>query len=507
MESYDVIVIGSGIGGLVAAGLLARYGRRVLVCESHQLPGGAAHAFKRQGFTFDSGPSFYCGLADPTSCNPLREVLAALGEVLDAVSYDPLGHYHFPDRTLAVYGDAQRYQDSLAEVSPQAAQELESLTQKMLAIYRPLGSIPAMALRADSWLLPLLIQRFPKAMIQLLPQLRALGHSMGAIVEETVQDPWLRRLIDLECFLLSGMKAQETVAPEMAFMFGERANSVIDYPIGGSGAIVDALISGLRRWGGKLRLGTHVHKIWVVQNQVKGVVLKNGEQIRADKVISNATIWDTYQTLLEEKDLPPQYRQQALQTSAVDSFMHLHLGIRAEGLKDLTIHHVVVHDGDTDITTPGNTCMISIPSVLDPSLAPEGHHVVHAYTLEPYEGWQRDGGYETKKEAKAEPLMLALAKVIPDICDRITLKLIGTPLTHQRFLRRYQGTYGPAIAAGQGLFPGCKTPIKGLYRVGDSTLPGIGVPAVAASGILCANSLVSPREAIALLDITQQTQL
>ena len=51
MESYDVVVIGSGIGGLVAAGLLARYGRRVLVCESHTLPGGAAHAFKRQGFT------------------------------------------------------------------------------------------------------------------------------------------------------------------------------------------------------------------------------------------------------------------------------------------------------------------------------------------------------------------------------------------------------------------------------------------------------------------------
>ena len=181
--------------------------------------------------------------------------------------------------------------------------------------------------------------------------------------------------------------------------------------------------------------------------------------------------------------------------------MHLHLGIRAEGLDDLTIHHVVVHDTEQDITTPGNTCMISIPSVLDPSLAPAGHHVVHAYTLEPWEGWQRDADYEAKKELKAQPLIRALEKVIPDIRDRITLKLIGTPLTHQRFLRRYQGTYGPAIAAGQGLFPGCKTPIKGLYRVGDSTLPGIGVPAVAASGILCANSLVSPRETAALLDL------
>lgn len=507
MESYDIVVVGSGIGGLVAAGLLARYGRRVLVCESHTLPGGAAHAFKRQGFTFDSGPSFYCGLADPQSCNPLREVLAALGESVEAIPYDPLGHYHFPDQTLAIYGDAERYQTSLAEISSQAATELQALTKKMLAIYRPLGAIPTLALRADAWLLPLLLQRYPQAMVQLLPQLRGLGRSMGDFVEQTVSDPWLRRLIDLECFLLSGMKAHETVAPEMAFMFGERTQSVIDYPIGGSGAIVDALVRGLKRWGGQLRLGTHVDKVWVERNRVQGVVLKSEERIRASKVISNASLWDTYNHLVSPENLPEGYRQKSLETPTVDSFMHLHLGIRAEGLEDLTIHHVVVHDTLKDITTPGNTCMISIPSVLDPSLAPEGHHVVHAYTLEPYAGWQRDTDYAAQKEVKAQPLIRALQRVIPDICDRITLKLIGTPLTHQRYLRRHQGTYGPAIAAGQGLFPGCKTPIKGLYRVGDSTLPGIGVPAVAASGILCANSLVSPREAIALLDLTAKSSM
>ena len=80
------------------------------------------------------------------------------------------------------------------------------------------------------------------------------------------------------------------------------------------------------------------------------------------------------------------------------------------------------------------------------------------------------------------------------------LELIGTPLTHAHYLRRYQGTYGPAIVAGKGMFPSTQTPIKGLYRVGDSTMPGIGVPAVAASGILCANSLVSVQEMAELLE-------
>lgn len=58
MQNFDVIVIGSGIGGLCAGSLLARYGKKVIVCESHDIPGGAAHCFRRKGFKFDSGPSF-----------------------------------------------------------------------------------------------------------------------------------------------------------------------------------------------------------------------------------------------------------------------------------------------------------------------------------------------------------------------------------------------------------------------------------------------------------------
>jgi phytoene dehydrogenase-like protein len=143
--------------------------------------------------------------------------------------------------------------------------------------------------------------------------------------------------------------------------------------------------------------------------------------------------------------------------------------------------------------------MISIPSVWDRNLAPSGHHVVHAYTLESYAGWQRNPSYEVQKRQKAEPLFRALEQVIPDIRQRITLELIGTPLTHASYLRRHQGTYGPAIAAGKGMFPSCHTPISNLYRVGDSTMPGIGVPAVAASGILCANMLVDPEQTADLI--------
>ena len=504
--SLDAIIIGSGIGGLTAAAMLARYGMRVLVCESHAIAGGAAHSFQRRGFTFDSGPSFYCGLGKQRpSLNPLRQVLDVLGESLQVVPYDPMGHYHFPDGTFPVYSNAERYREAVARITPEGAKELERFEKRLLPLYEALRDVPTIALRADWQLIPVLVGRYLPSLLKMLPQLGIIQGSVGDVMDKEVRDPWVRRLIDLECFLLSGLKAHGTIAPEVAFMLGERTRAGVEYPVGGSGAIVDALVRGLKRWGGELRLNAHVEQILVEAGKAVGVRLRNGDVLKAPIVISNATIWDTYggthsrAPLLRKEDLPQSYRESALKTPAVDSFMHLHLGIRAAGLEGLTGHHVVVHNASQDITEPGNTCMISIPSVWDANLAPEGHHVVHAYTLEPFEGWQRDEAYEQRKKERSQPLFRALERVIPDIRQRLVLELIGTPLTHSYYLRRYQGTYGPAIAAGKAMFPGCQTPLPGLYRVGDSTMPGIGVPAVAASGILCANTLVMPQQTSELL--------
>ncbi|BAZ10177.1 amine oxidase [Calothrix sp. NIES-4071] len=499
MFNFDVIVIGSGIGGLTAGSLLARYGKRVVVCESHTIAGGAAHSFRRHGFEFDSGPSFYCGLTGANSLNPVKQVLDILGESLDAVRYDPLGHYHFPENSIPIYSDHSLYLQSVSKVTPQGAIELKHFIDRMLPLYEAMKGIPTIALRTDWQMIPILLKNYLPSLLKMLPNLLTVQSSVGNVMDATVKDPWVRRLIDLECFLLSGLKAHGTIAPEVAFMLGERERAGVEYPVGGSGAIIGALVRGLERWGGTLRLGCHVEQILVESGKAVGVKLKNNEIIQAPIVISNATVWDTYTKLLSADDLPASYRQTALQTPAVESFMHLHLGIKASGLENLTGHHVVLHDSKLDITVPGNTCMISIPSVWDASLAPIEHHVVHAYTLEPYAGWERNEGYEAKKVVKAQTLYRALERVIPNIRERIVLELIGTPLTHAHYLRRYQGTYGPAIEATKGMFSGANTPIKGLYRVGDSTMPGIGVPAVAASGILCANTLVTPQKTMELL--------
>ncbi|MEO0684557.1 MAG: NAD(P)-binding protein, partial [Cyanobacteria bacterium J06649_11] len=171
MENFDVIVIGSGIGGLTAAGLLSRYGKRVIVCESHTVAGGAAHNFRRRGFEFDSGPSFYCGLSESGSLNPVKQVLDILGESLKTVAYDPLGHYHFPEGSFAVYSNYQLYREEVAKITPEGARELAEFEKRLLPLYDAMKGIPTLALRGDWQIIPVLLSRYLPSLWKMLPNL------------------------------------------------------------------------------------------------------------------------------------------------------------------------------------------------------------------------------------------------------------------------------------------------------------------------------------------------
>eukprot|EP00957_Ditylum_brightwellii_P037931 2868929-Ditylum_brightwellii.AAC.1 len=186
-----------------------------------------------------------------------------------------------------------------------------------------------------------------------------------------------------------------------------------------------------------------------------------------------------------------------MDTPVGKSFMHLHIGFKVtqEELDKLQAHYMYMDDWSRGIEAEDNAVLVSIPSVHDNSLAPEGYAVLHAYTpaTEDFARWEnidrKSPEYEALKEERSAYLWTTLEKIIPDVRERAQVVRVGTPLTHRRFLRRHRGSYGPAIIAGEGSFPFPNTPVKGLLLCGDSCFPGIGVPAVAGSGILAANSV------------------
>lgn len=201
-------------------------------------------------------------------------------------------------------------------------------------------------------------------------------------------------------------------------------------------------------------------------------------------------------------------------TPNLASFVHLHAGIDATDLptisEELPAQWAYVRDWDVEggIEAPRNCVLVSVPSLLDPSLAPPGKHVVHAYTpaTEPWEDWKDldPNGfiYRAKKAEAAAYLWEAVEQYIPDARRRSvkSVEQIGTPLTHARFLRRSEGAYGPRIEAGKGTLPNHKTAIKGLWVCGDYSFPGIGVPAAAAGGAVVANSLLTVKQHLDMLD-------
>lgn len=275
----------------------------------------------------------------------------------------------------------------------------------------------------------------------------------------------------------------------------------MDCPKGGAKAIIDALIRGIEKNGGSIFVNSHVEKINIQNGMATGITLRkdNGKQIKAKKaVISNISVWDLFKSGIVDNDqFPAKFIEERLETPVGKSFMHLHVGFKAtrEELEQLQAHYMYIDDWSRGVQAEDNAVLLSIPSVHDDALAPEGHAVLHIYTpaTESYERWKnldrKSDEYKALKEERSQYLWKVLEKVIPDIRVRATVVQVGTPLTHKRFLRRYMGSYGPAIKAGEGSFPFPGTPVKNLLCTGDSCFPGIGVPAVAGSGLIAANSV------------------
>ncbi|KAL6638706.1 hypothetical protein ACP70R_023817 [Stipagrostis hirtigluma subsp. patula] len=533
----DVVVIGSGLGGLCCAGLLARYGQDVLVLESHDRPGGAAHSFDIKGFNFDSGPSLFSGFQSRgPQANPLAQVLDALGESVPCASYDSWMVYVPEGQFLSRIGPTDFLKDLEAFVGMDAVQEWKKLLDAVIPISAAAMALPPLSIRGDWGVLSTAAGRYApslfKSFLEMGPQ-GALGATkllrpFSEIVDSLeLKNRFVRNWIDLLCFLLAGVKSDGALSAEMILVVRTNGSSLpsaskpsyamewykpgcmLEYPLGGSGAIIDALVRGIEKFGGRLTLRSHVEKILIENGRAVGVKLRSGQVVRAKKaVVSNASMWDTLD-LLPPNVVPKSYEDKVKATPQCESFMHLHLGFDEENAReDLGIHHIVVNDWNKGVDGEQNVVLISVPSALGKGLAPPGKHILHAYTpgTEPFSLWEgldrKSAEYRRLKEERSEVMWKAVELALGprfsrEKCD---VKMVGTPLTHKRFLRRNRGTYGPAIKAGEATFPGQATPIPQLFCCGDSTFPGIGVPAVAASGAIVANTLVPVSQHSELLD-------
>ena len=613
IEEVDIAIVGAGIGGLCAGAILnTLYNKKVGIYESHYLSGGCAHAFERTAkigdetttFTFDSGPTIVLGCSKPPY-NPLQQVLRAVGvdNEVEWIPYDGWGmieHPKNPDlekRWKLTVGPNHFEQGPLEQFAknPAALQEFNELREVTKPLVTGAATIPAMAMRpGDSSLIPLL--RYLPSLFSIISNgvetsTGPFGPFMNGPIFK-VTDKWLRDWLDALAFSLSGLPAERTSAAAMAYVLFDmhREGAALDYPKGGLGEVVQALVNGVEQkskegadLGSKVNLRRHVDSInfnaegtlavglnvrknnggKIVVNAKEGVIcnapiwslrklIKNENALQllsGGNVIPSADIAQPPQSWITAKDADPSSGRGSVigprseQSSEGDesadnllakcdgaemtgSFLHLHVALDAKDLDLDSLHpHYTVMDrgleGDSTVINGvadgpcGELNMIAVsnPCVIDKTLAPEGYIVVHAYGAgnEPSDIWktksddtskdatkaepQKSEGryqsstYEALKDSRVAPLWRAIESVIPNARDRTVLALTGSPLTHERFLRRPKGTYGAAI---EDCLKDGSTPISNFILAGDGVFPGIGIPAVALSGASAANGMVNP---------------
>jgi Phytoene dehydrogenase and related proteins len=465
-------------------------------------------------YHFDTGPSFFSGLNPDYPAkrsNPLRAVLDAIEEKVECISYKTFG-LKFPEGDFVHTTGFGKKGGILDQVSGAVAvEEWQSMMKKMEPLATAVDAMPTAALRGDIGVVLTAGKFLPNfAKTNPLENFKLTKPFSNVLDAAGVKDGFARNWLDLLCFCLSGLPTDGTITAEMAMMMGEfyEPDAVMDCPKGGAKSIVDALVRGIEKRGGRLFLNSHVQQIHIVNGRACGITLKKtkkkkkkngGKFIKAHKaVISNLSVWDLFESgIVNNREFPESFVKARKETPLGKSFMHLHIAFKAtrDELEQLEAHYMYMDDWSKGVGAEDNAVLVSIPSVHDESLAPMGEAVLHAYTpaTEEYGRWEgldrKSEEYSQLKEERSRYLWQVLEKILPDIRSRVTHVQVGTPLTHERFLRRYKGSYGPAIQAGEGSFPFPTTPIKGLLVAGDSCFPGIGVPAVAGSGLLAANSV------------------
>ena len=498
-ENFDAIIIGSGIGGLVTGSQLAAKGARVLVLEKYIIPGGSGGSFKRKGYTFDVGASMIFGFGEKGYTNLLTRALKDVDEYCETIP-DPVQlEYHLPNNfCISVDRQYEKFIEKLTLRFPNEKEGIKKFYGACEKVFNCLDSMPLLSIEDPSYLLKV----FFKAPLSCLGLARWLPVNAGDVARKYIKDQELLKFIDIECFCWSVMPAIKTPMINAGMVFTDRHVGGINYPKGGVGKIAEKLVSGMEKLGSKIRYKANVTEILLENEKAIGVKLSNGEEIYSDIVVSNSTRWDTFglnenKKGLIKSDIVPKSEYKWSETyKPAPSFVSLHLGVSQQIIADsLNCHHIIVDDWN-ELESEKGVIFISIPTLLDSSLAPDGNHIIHAFTPSSIVEWEnltRDE-YLIKKQEYYSFLIEKISNIIPNLNEYIDHKEIGTPRTHRKFLGRFEGSYGPIPnkkLLGLLPMPFNSTKIKNLYCVGDSCFPGQGLNAVAFSGYACAHKIGS----------------
>ena len=474
------VVIGSGFGGLAAAVRLGARGWRVTVLERLDGPGGRAYVHRRDGHTFDAGPTIVTApfLFDElwALCGRKRE------DDVPMVALDPYYRIRFADGSWFDYsGDPARMRAEVARLSPQDVSGYERFMEVAERCYE-LGFEGMATMPFETF----------GDLLRAVPAMMRMGawRSIHAVASKYLRDPRLRIVFSFHPLLIGGNPFSVTCAYSLIQPLERKFG--VHWALGGTGALAQGLVKLIEGQGSRMRYGATVERIVVEGGRARGVVLEGGERIDADIVVSNADAAWTYRHLVA-----PEHRRTWTNAKIDRSHYSMSLFVWYFGTRrrwEDVPHHMLVLGPryralladifQRKVLADDFSLYLHRPSATDPSVAPPGHDTF--YVLSPVPHLDSGTDWAARGDAYRDAIAQALeATVLPGLRESITTSFYTTPQDFQDRLLSFKGAafgFEPRLTQSAWFRPHNRSEdVPGLYMVGAGNHPGAGIPGVLSS--------------------------
>lgn len=510
INTYDTIIIGSGVGGLAAAICLSRAGQKVLVLEQHDVPGGWCHSFYLNGYRFTPGVH-YVGLLDKGSST--SELYEGLGIANDIAFYkmNPKGFEHcwVGEERFDYPADFEEFKQKLIARFPHEKKGIIKYLTLVRNVGRQLQLIPKIRTVWEQITIPFRTKHMGKY----------APFSLKRVINWHVKDPLLQAILNIQ-FGDHGLPPAKASFVMHAAIMDHYAKGGF-YPMGGGGALVKAMTNKIKKNEGVIKTSRAVKRILIEGSKKKkavGVELGSGEKIYADRVISNADPAITYLDLVGKEHLGKRLLKKLNKTTysctSLMLFLTVDMDVKKAGLDSGNIWLTPNHDLDAAYEDMQKTnildgnefsgMFISCTSLKDPISFDGRYHTIEAITYINYDAFkafenedkERSESYLAFKELIIQKFLRSLEKVVPGITPNIVHQELGTPITNEYYINTTRGNVYGTEKSLRHIGPFAykqKSQIQNLYLCGASIVSH-GVAGASYSGVQTAAAILGCKQ-------------
>ncbi|MGH1366170.1 MAG: phytoene desaturase family protein [Calditrichia bacterium] len=472
-----IAVVGSGFGGLSAAIRLQARGFQVTIYEKNEKIGGHAYQLKKDGYTFDMGPSL---ITAPDIIDRIFQSAGKrLSDYLDLIFLDPFYRIFYHDGSMLDYcADGEKMKQQMAEFSQADADNYDDFIAYVEKLYK---AVITDGLGSQAFDYPTMLSFLPKAV-----KLNALFPAFHN-VKRFFKDPRNQFAFSFHPLFIGGSPFR---SPSVYLMipFLEKQGGVW-FTKGGMYSLVEALEKVFLELGGKIRTNCEVQQISVTNGKANGVVVKDGFA-SADAVISNAHFAHTYKDLISP-DARRKWNNRKVEKLAYGmSCFLMYIGVRKQYPK--LLHHTLILSEryrelvrdifDKKVLAEDFSMYLHVPTRSDAEMAPPGCESM--YVLIPVPNLAGDIDWSSMAQPFADRVLKFLEEEfgMEDLRDNIDVLELFTPNDFAKQRNNYLGSaWGvePKMTQTASFRPRNRSEdVENLYLVGASTHPGAGVPGV-----------------------------